>query len=116
MSGTWAAAPASCRLVASPTGATRARARLNHEAGLRTRGPLPPPLKPDGPFENSNCTKTKVRAGLLPLIASLKSRGTRPDDAWLAGDYDTKAQAALCEEVALDMGGRGAEGAEEGAS
>ncbi|GBF90989.1 hypothetical protein Rsub_03844 [Raphidocelis subcapitata] len=46
----------------------------------------------------------EVRAGLVPLLASLKSRGTRPDDAWLAGDYDTKAQAALCEEVALDMG------------
>jgi hypothetical protein len=56
-----------------------------------------------------------VRAGLVPLIADLKQRGTKPDDAWLAGDYDTKAQAELCQEVALDMGARGARGGGWGA-
>lgn len=48
----------------------------------------------------------QVRAGLVPLIDALKTKGQRPDDAWLAGDYDVKRQAALCEEVALDMGAR----------
>ncbi|KAI8464429.1 MAG: putative carboxypeptidase [Monoraphidium minutum] len=46
----------------------------------------------------------EVRGGLVPLIADLKSKGTPPDDKWLTGDYDTKAQAALCQEIALDMG------------
>lgn len=46
----------------------------------------------------------EVRAALVPLIAQLKSNGTPPDDSWLAGDYSTKDQAALCQEVALDMG------------
>jgi hypothetical protein len=40
----------------------------------------------------------------VPLIAELKARGTKPDDGWLAGEYDEAAQAALCKEVALDMG------------
>ncbi|KIZ02696.1 carboxypeptidase Taq [Monoraphidium neglectum] len=46
----------------------------------------------------------EVRGGLVPLIADLKSNGQAPDDNWLAGDYDTKDQAALCQEIALDMG------------
>jgi hypothetical protein len=46
----------------------------------------------------------QVRAGLVPLISDLKKRGVKPDDAWLAGQYGTKDQAALCQEVALDMG------------
>lgn len=46
----------------------------------------------------------EVRAGLVPLIADLKTKGNAPDDKWLAGDYDVKAQAALCQEIALDMG------------
>lgn len=63
---------------------------------------LAPPLLSHTP--NIHQTRTQVRAGLVPLIADLKARGTPPDNAWLAGDYDVKKQAALCEEVALDMG------------
>ena len=50
------------------------------------------------------CLRPQVRGGLVPLIAALKTNGRKPDDAWLAGDYDVKEQAKLCEEVALDMG------------
>ena len=43
----------------------------------------------------------------MPLIAAIKTNGTAPEDAWLAGEYATQAQAALCQEIALDMGGLG---------
>lgn len=47
---------------------------------------------------------TQVRAGLVPLIADIKSRGKAPDASWLSGDYDEAKQADLCKEIALDMG------------
>lgn len=33
----------------------------------------------------------ELKAGVIPLIEDLK-KGTRPDDAWLQGEWDTKAQ------------------------
>ncbi|KAJ1431609.1 M32, carboxypeptidase Taq metallopeptidase peptidase [Ochromonadaceae sp. CCMP2298] len=47
---------------------------------------------------------TEVRAGLVPLIAQLKSQGTAPDAAWLEGQYDVDVQAKLCRQVCLDLG------------
>jgi Zn-dependent M32 family carboxypeptidase len=47
---------------------------------------------------------TQLREGLVPLLAELKSSGTRPDDSWLTGSYDTDKQAALCKDVCLDIG------------
>lgn len=46
----------------------------------------------------------EVRAGLVPLIADIKSRGTAPDASWLEGSYDVAQQAKMCEEIALDLG------------
>lgn len=46
----------------------------------------------------------QVKAGLVPLLAEVRGRGTPPDAAWLTGEFDTDAQAALCREVALDLG------------
>lgn len=46
----------------------------------------------------------EVRAGLVPLIADLKKRGTRPDDSWLKRDYNVDTQAKLCHQIALDLG------------
>ncbi|KAF8071085.1 thermostable carboxypeptidase 1 [Scenedesmus sp. PABB004] len=46
----------------------------------------------------------EVRAGLVPLLAELRARGTPPDDSWLAGSYDVERQAALCKEIALALG------------
>jgi carboxypeptidase Taq len=37
---------------------------------------------------------TELKAGVIPLIEELK-QGTRPDDAWLQGEWDTKAQVRL---------------------
>ena len=45
-----------------------------------------------------------VRDGLVPLLAAVKSRGTPPDAAWLSGAFDVDAQAALCREIAVQMG------------
>ena len=44
----------------------------------------------------------ELKAGVIPLIEELK-KGTRPDDAWLQGDWDTGAQAALCDSVVKDL-------------
>jgi len=47
----------------------------------------------------------QLRVGLVPLIANIKSKGTAPDGSLLRGkEFDTKAQAALCEVIALDLG------------
>lgn len=46
----------------------------------------------------------EVRAGLVPLITELKTKGTSPDDQWLKGEYDTEVQAKLCRQIALDLG------------
>ncbi|KAL6771475.1 hypothetical protein ACKKBG_A26530 [Auxenochlorella protothecoides x Auxenochlorella symbiontica] len=46
----------------------------------------------------------QVKAGLVPLLADLRARGTPPDTAWLKGEFDTDAQAALCREIALTLG------------
>ncbi len=45
-----------------------------------------------------------VRAGLVPLLEEVRSRGTPPDDSWLKGEYDTEKQAALCKDIAVLMG------------
>jgi Zn-dependent M32 family carboxypeptidase len=45
-----------------------------------------------------------VRDGLVPLLAAVRERGTPPDDSWLAGTFDPDAQAALCREIAVQMG------------
>lgn len=46
----------------------------------------------------------EVRAGLVPLIAELKTKGTAPDATWLNRDYDLDVQAKLCRQIALDLG------------
>ena len=46
----------------------------------------------------------EVRAGLVPLIEELKTKGTPPDATWLQRDYDLDAQAKLCRQIALDLG------------
>ncbi len=46
----------------------------------------------------------EVAAGLKPLIAEIKTKGTAPDSAWLAGEYDIAAQAKMCEKIAVDLG------------
>jgi len=45
-----------------------------------------------------------VRDGLVPLLADVRTRGTPPDDSWLKGDFDVDKQAALCKEIAVEMG------------
>lgn len=47
---------------------------------------------------------SEVRAGLVPLISALKTRGTPPDAAWLNGEYDVDIQAKMCRQIALDLG------------
>eukprot|EP00931_Biecheleriopsis_adriatica_P059037 TRINITY_DN35261_c0_g1_i1.p1 TRINITY_DN35261_c0_g1~~TRINITY_DN35261_c0_g1_i1.p1 ORF type:complete len:596 (+),score=151.57 TRINITY_DN35261_c0_g1_i1:124-1788(+) len=47
---------------------------------------------------------SRVRDGLVPLLKDIRERGKKPDDAWLQGDFDTAKQAALCKEVAVDLG------------
>lgn len=45
-----------------------------------------------------------VKAGLVPLLADLRTRGTPPDSAWLKGEFDTAKQADMCREVSLALG------------
>lgn len=52
----------------------------------------------------SNCLQ--VRSGLVPLIKELKEGGTAPDRSFLQGEWDVDAQASLCKDVAMDLGGR----------
>ncbi|GAB4814416.1 hypothetical protein N2152v2_001462 [Parachlorella kessleri] len=47
---------------------------------------------------------SQVKAGLVPLLAEIRSRGTAPSDAWLKGDFDTEKQAALCHKLAVALG------------
>ncbi|DBA84432.1 TPA: hypothetical protein ACH3X1_006065 [Trebouxia sp. C0004] len=46
----------------------------------------------------------EVREGLVPLIKEIKAKGTPPDSSLLQGTFDTKAQAALCNAIAVDLG------------
>ena len=46
----------------------------------------------------------EVRAGLIPLIHDVRSRGTTPDGSCLEGIFDVEKQAELCESIALDLG------------
>lgn len=46
----------------------------------------------------------EVRAGLVPLIAEIKQKGTPPDASWLVRDYDVDVQAKLCKQIAIDLG------------
>jgi carboxypeptidase Taq len=45
-----------------------------------------------------------VKAGLTPFLAELRARGAAPEAAWLKGEYDVDKQAALCRELAVDLG------------
>lgn len=54
--------------------------------------------------ERVNEVFAEVRAGLVPIIAALKSRGTAPDAKWLHGNYDVDVQAKMCRQIALDLG------------
>uniref|UniRef100_A0A7S0WIZ3 Carboxypeptidase n=1 Tax=Pyramimonas obovata TaxID=1411642 RepID=A0A7S0WIZ3_9CHLO len=47
---------------------------------------------------------SEVKEGLLPLLHDIRERGTAPDKSWLAGEYDVKLQAQMCEEIAKDLG------------
>eukprot|EP00457_Paulinella_chromatophora_P002272 gb/GEZN01002276.1/.p1 GENE.gb/GEZN01002276.1/~~gb/GEZN01002276.1/.p1 ORF type:complete len:751 (-),score=111.68 gb/GEZN01002276.1/:302-2518(-) len=47
---------------------------------------------------------TEVREGLVPLLKDLDKRGKAPDNSWLSGTFDVNKQAALCNEIALDLG------------
>lgn len=47
----------------------------------------------------------EVRSGLVPLIQKIKSHGVPPDDSILKGkSFDVEKQAALCRQIALDLG------------
>lgn len=46
----------------------------------------------------------QVRNGLVPLIQEIKAKGTPPDSSILQGSFDTKAQSALCNAIAVDLG------------
>lgn len=49
------------------------------------------------------CLLQELKEGLAPLIKELRS-GTKPDDAWLQGSWDTTVQAELCNTIAKDIG------------
>jgi Zn-dependent M32 family carboxypeptidase len=53
---------------------------------------------------NQCCCVLQVRKGLVPLLAELREKGSAPDDSWLHGSYNLDKQAALCKEVALQLG------------
>ena len=47
----------------------------------------------------------ELRAGLVPLLADVRTRGTPPDASWLSGAaFDVSVQASLCRDIAADMG------------
>mmetsp|Transcript_39148 Transcript_39148/g.124614 ORF Transcript_39148/g.124614 Transcript_39148/m.124614 type:complete len:506 (-) Transcript_39148:129-1646(-) len=46
----------------------------------------------------------EVREGLVPLLAAIRAAPGGPSAEALAGTFDTKAQAALCETIAKEMG------------
>ena len=39
----------------------------------------------------------------MPLIQEIKAKGTPPDSSVLHGTFDTEAQAALCNAIAVDL-------------
>lgn len=47
---------------------------------------------------------TEVRDGVVPLLKSIKEKGTCPESDWLIGDWDLGKQAELCRSIALDLG------------
>ena len=47
---------------------------------------------------------SEVREGLVPLLAEVKGKGVPPDASWLSGNWDVTKQAALCREIAVEMG------------
>lgn len=47
---------------------------------------------------------SELRTGLVPLISDIKTRGVKPDTAWLQGEYDVDVQAKMCRQIALDLG------------
>lgn len=55
------------------------------------------------PFQIWSCD-VQVRNGLVPLIQEIKAKGTPPDSSILQGSFDTKAQSALCNAIAVDLG------------
>lgn len=47
----------------------------------------------------------ELRAGLVPLLADVRTRGTPPDASWLSGAaFDVAVQASLCRDIAADIG------------
>lgn len=46
----------------------------------------------------------QVKAGLVPLIRDIKERGTKPDESILAGEWAVDVQAAMCKEIAVELG------------
>ena len=40
----------------------------------------------------------------MPLLKEIKAKGTSPDSSLLQGSFDTKAQSALCNAIAVDLG------------
>jgi carboxypeptidase Taq len=46
----------------------------------------------------------EVRAGLVPLLSEVRSKGTPPDTSLLKGKFNPAQQAMLCESIALDLG------------
>jgi Zn-dependent M32 family carboxypeptidase len=47
---------------------------------------------------------SQVRDGLVPLLNSIRKHGTKPNEAWLKGDFDVDKQSALCKDVATALG------------
>lgn len=55
-----------------------------------------------------NCPPTQAKAQLIPLLAALRA-ASPPDDGWLyrkpdEAPFDPEAQAALCKQIAIDLG------------
>lgn len=46
----------------------------------------------------------QVKEGLVPLLKDLLDNGQAPDNLWLKGEFNIEKQAALCKEVAVDLG------------
>ena len=46
----------------------------------------------------------QVQKELVPFLKELRERGVKPDASVLAGTFDVDKQAALCRQVALDIG------------
>lgn len=46
----------------------------------------------------------EVKAGLVPFLDELRTKGVAPDASWIKGDFDTAKQAELCREISLALG------------